>query len=385
MRELRCRVSFLAAAALLASALSVGCASRVPTVQAQKFPSPGRSGPETVYRIDRFRLGWYDSIGNLETPSRLASLGFDSVLPYTTGSSIEEIRGFLAEAEKAGIGVHIDITKGRSLEEGGALLEEYVRALRDSPAILSWYLYDEPEWKLKASPRKLEASYSRIQSLDPERPVSMVFILPWLSGPYRDAMDNLWIDYYPISQKSREFSAFRGGCYADHMTAFGRRADRYGLPLTIVPQGFGERENGEYQFWRRLPSLAETRYMFWASFLARPQEVVFWTLYRSQEDWLQECLLPEIRLFRKHFPAIVEYRSSKGFRIVGGRTDSILLGNGKGGQWLLVLNREGMERKLLISVPQKYTIPDSTGESSKEAKVRIDPFGVFLLEVSEIQ
>lgn len=384
MRGLRGAAPVLAATALLVSVLSLSCASRGPAVRALRDTGPRRPGPQEVYRVDRFRIGWYDSVRNPATPTRLAALGFDSVLPYTTGSSVDEIRAYLVEAEKAGIGVHLDITKGRSLEETGEPLEDYVRALRDSPAILSWYLYDEPEWRPKATPRKLEASYSRIKALDPERPVSMVFILPGLSGTYRGAVDSLWIDWYPVSRRSREFAALRGGRYADRMKSFGHRADRYGLPLTLVPQGFGENEEGEHQFWRRLPTPAEARYMFWVSFLARPEELVYWTLYRTREDWLQGSLMPEVRAFRERFSDAVEYFPDPGFRFDGGRTDSVLMGNGRGGLWLLVLGREGRERDLSVEAPAGYVFGGASGDAARETSFHLEPYGVRLLEISEI-
>lgn len=385
MKNLRGAV--LAAAALLASALSDGCASPGPALRALRASGPSRPGPEAYYRVDRFRIGWYDTATRAETPARLAALGFDSVLPYAARATMEEIREFLAEAKKAGIGVHLDITKGRSLEETGEPLADYVRALRDSPAILSWYLADEPEWRPKSTPRKLEASYSRIKALDPERPVSVIFILPGLSGAYRGAVDSLWIDWYPVSRRSREFAALRDGRYADRMRSFGRRADGYGLPLTIVPQGYGENEEGEHQFWRRLPTPAETRYMLWASFLARPEEIVYWTLYRTREDWLQGSLLPEVRAFRERFPDAVEYFPDSGFRFEGGRTDSILLGNGRGGLWLAVLAREGRERELRVEAPAGYAFAGAIGTSMdaiRKTSFRLEPYGVRLLEISEI-
>lgn len=384
MRGLSGAAPVRAAAALLVSVLSLSCASRGPAVRALRASGPRRPGPEASYRVDAFRVGWYDTARRPETPARLAALGFDSVLPYTTGSSVESIRAYLAEAERAGIGVHVDITKGRSLEESGKPLEDYVRALRDSPAILSWYLYDEPEWRPKATPRKLEASYSRIKAQDPDRPVSMVFILPGLSGAYRGAVDSLWIDWYPVARGGREFAALRGGRYADRMKSFGRRADRYGLPLTLVPQGYGEDEDGEHQFWRRLPTPAETRYMFWASFLARPEEIVYWTLYRTREDWLRESLLPVIRDFREKFPDAVEYRPDPGFRIRGGRADTVLLGNGRGGLRLVVLGREPRERDLSVEAPAGYAFGGGPGEGARGAAFRLGPYGVRLLEISEI-
>ena len=363
--------------------LASGCASSGPAVEARKVAGTLRPGPEEIHRVVRFRVGWYDRAENLETPARLARAGFDSVLPYSTRSTRAEVLAFLAAAEQAGIAVHQAIPRALVADTTGSSLEEYVLAMAGSPAILDWYLYDEPEYRCSSRPKRLEAAYSRLKALDPARNIAIVFILPILSGAYRGAMDSLWIDYYPVARRSREFTALRGGRYADRMKAFGRRADRYGLPLTIVPQGYGEDEGGKPQFWRRLPTPAETRYMFWASFLARPQEIVYWSLYRTREDWLQEVLRPVVEEFREMFPEAVEYRPSGGFEVAEGSTDSAVLGNGRGGLWLLVLDREGKDRDLSIAAAAGYAFRSGSEAGTGEIRCRIGPYGVLLLEITE--
>jgi hypothetical protein len=369
-----------AAVAGVATAILVLAAGCVSFRQASATVRPG---PEGIYRVDRFRIGWYDRAEHPETPERLARAGFDSVLPYSTRSTLDDVLAFLAAAEKAGIAVHQAIPRAAVADPTGLSLEQYVRATAGNPAVLDWYLYDEPEYKCESRPKLLEAAYFRLKALDPDRNIAIVFVLPGLSGAYRGAMDSLWIDYYPVMRRSREFAALRGGRYADRMMAFGRRADRYGLPLTIVAQGYGENEGGKPQFRRRLPTSAETRYMFWASFLARPEEIVYWSLYRTREVWLQEVLQPVVGEFREMFPDAVEYRPAGGFKVSGGLTDSALLGNGRGGLWLLVLNREGKDRGLAIAAAEGYDFRRGTEAGADEIRRGIGPYGVLLLEVSE--
>ena len=251
-------------------------------------------------------------------------------------------------------------------------------------SVLSWYLYDEPEWKPEARPSMLENAYSRIRALDPDRPVDLVFYLPALSGPYRGSLDVLWLDHYPVAYSSAEFSAFRSGAYAGKMKAFGRRADRYEVPLTLVLQGFGEREDGSAQVGKRLPTPRETRYMFWASFLARPSEILYWTLYRTRESWLVDVLVPVVREFRSLFPGPVEYLPDPGFRVEGGRADTTLLGDGAGRMFLLLLSRQSAERVLTISAPGSWSLRPKGTPPVSRADLNIDPYGVKVLEVSEI-
>lgn len=356
--------------------LASGCVSS----DSKKHVPSTRPGPQEPYRVEQFRVGWYDTLSHTDTPERLAAAGFDSVMPYAGSSSGEEARAYLEAARKAGVGVHLDIPRSLVSDRNLAALEGYVRAARGSPALLSWYLYDEPEWKLKIGPRTLASAYERVKALDPERDIDLVFMFPRLSGAYRRAMDRYWIDWYPVAQRSREFAAFRLGRYADRMKAFGRRADRYGLSLTIVVQGFGEDEDGKPQFWRRLPTPAEARYMFYAALLSRPEEVVYWTLYRTRDEWFLGVLVPIVREFRGMFPDSVEYLPDPGFSTVGGQADLVLLGDGRGALRLLALSREGKRRTLKILAPSGFEIEEESGRGRPEESIDLEPYGVRLLK-----
>lgn len=371
----------LAAAALSPSS----CASPGPAVEARRGLAPSRPGPDEPYLVRDFRIGWYDTIRKPETPGVLADGGFDSVMPYVGDRGLEQVRAFLSAAGEAGIGVHLDVPRAAVRDPDGRALAAYVREFRDSPALLSWYLYDEPEWKPGIRPGMLERGYARVKALDPHHPAALVFMFPSLAGAYRGAMDSYWIDHYPVLKGSPEFHALRGGRYADKLKRYGRSADRLGLPLTFVAQGYGRGEDGSDQFRRRLPTPEEARYMFWASFLARPAEILYWTLYRTRESWFRETLVPLVREFRERFPDAVEYLPDPGFRILGGRTDSVFLGNGRGGLRLVVLSREGRERELILQAPTGYAFTGGPGEAAREFRADLEPYGVLLLVISEIR
>jgi hypothetical protein len=369
----------------LAAVLALGgCASPGPSASFRGGFGGGRADPGSYYRVERFRIGWYDDILNPETPGRLADLGFDSAMPYVGSREAPAIAAFLDAADRSGIGVHLEIPRARVKDSGSRALEEFVDAWKGRSSVLSWYLYDEPEWKPEARPSPLKKAYSRVRASDPGRPVDLVFFLPSLSGPYRDALDVLWLDHYPVAQGSPEYAAFRSGAYAERMRTFGRRADRYGVPLTLVLQGFGEREDGSAQVGKRLPTPGETRYMFWASFLARPSEILYWTLYRTRDSWLVDVLAPVIREFRSLFPGPVEYLPDPGFRVEGGRADTVLLGNGAGRKYLAVLSREAKDRDLEIGAPEGWSASQAGVRTASGTVFQVSPFGVKVLEVSEI-
>jgi hypothetical protein len=317
--------------------LAIGCASQRGHMEA------------SAESVPRFSLGWYAATSKDDTPSRIAAMGFDLVMPYIGGRGEARTDAFLDASASSGIGVVLEIPRALCADPEGTAFRDYVLRYAQRGEVRSWYLYDEPEWKSASRPKLLRAAYRRLKELDPGRPVVLVFMFPFLIDRYAGAMDELWFDNYPIAARSAEFSAFRGGRFARRMAAMGDRADRLGLPLKIVLQGFGEGADGKPQFWRRLPTRAETRYMIHAALLARPSGLLFWTLYRAKAEWIAESLLPELATLRERFPRGITYESAVGYSIDGASCDRIVLANDEGKAWLLVLNRTSRVRRVVAS------------------------------------
>ena len=62
-------------------------------------------------------------------------------------------------------------------EEKFEILKNEVLAFRDHPALLSWYINDEPDGQGRPS-ELMEKAYQFIHELDPYHPVSIVFMMP---------------------------------------------------------------------------------------------------------------------------------------------------------------------------------------------------------------
>jgi hypothetical protein len=349
------------AGALLSGALSLLAAS------CAGFPDASHAAKA----VERFSLGWYDGITRLGMPRYLAERGFDLVMPYVGEGEPAAIAAYLGAAEAAGVDVFLELPRSRVASEEQSAIEEYIDLFSGSPAVKGWYLYDEPEWKLSVGRRRLETSYERIKARDGYRGIALVFMFQGLAGRYSRAMDEFWFDNYPIASWSREFSAFRGGRFADRMIAVGRSADRLGKDLRLVLQGYGADSKGEPQFYRRLPTAAEMRYMFYAALLARPRGILFWTLYRTREEWMESVLLPIIGEFRERFPRGIEYREPDGFVLEGLHADELVLGDGSGRLWLMVASRSAASGVATIS-----------GPAGRSVELRFGPYEVRFLELS---
>ena len=144
-----------------------------------------------------------------------------------------------------GVGSKIEDLSDRKKRE---LLVKEIEAFRDHPALLAWYIADEPTGN-RIMPDSLIKIYSMVRELDPWHPVSIVFMAPFMSSrQYADALDIVMADPYPVPDYPISMTGDAAGQLAAEFT--GRK------PVWIVPQAFG---GGEW--WGREPSLQELRSM----------------------------------------------------------------------------------------------------------------------------
>lgn len=150
-----------------------------------------------------------------------------------------------------GVGSKIEDLTERQKRE---LLVKEIEAFRDHPALLAWYIADEPTGN-KIMPDSLIKIYTIVKELDPWHPVSIVFMAPFMSSrQYADALDIVMADPYPVP----DYPISMAGDAAGQLAAeFGGKK-----PVWIVPQAFG---GGEW--WGREPSLQELRSMTYQSII----------------------------------------------------------------------------------------------------------------------
>ncbi len=132
------------------------------------------------------------------------------------------------------------------------LLRKEVETFKDHPALLSWYMNDEPVGQSR-SPKLLEKAYKIIKEIDPYHPISVVFVIPERAAAYANAVDIVMTDPYPIPGDVKQVSG--------HMRAL-KKHFRYRKAFWLVPQAFG---GGEH--WAREPTGPEIRVMTWLGIL----------------------------------------------------------------------------------------------------------------------
>jgi hypothetical protein len=188
--------------------------------------------------------------------------GFNMMSPYQRilPETFSQRKAYMDRCARIGMKVHynlLSVSGGggvNSLIEGISPSEKLHRLIneiivfRDHPALLAWYISDEPNG-YKISPDSLQKIYNLVHELDPWHPVSIVFMAPFMSSKlYADALDIVMADPYPVPDMPVSMVGNTAGQLA---TEFAGRK-----PVWIVPQAFG---GGEW--WTREPTIQELRAM----------------------------------------------------------------------------------------------------------------------------
>lgn len=152
-----------------------------------------------------FPIGVYLGPTEEEHLRRLADAGFNTILCYGYGAGSDPV-GYMDRAHRLGLRVIYSIKDffdglrylPKSGKSGDELVEEYVRMLRDHPALLAWYTNDELglEW-IPA----LKERYELVSSLDPNHPTYQALCRPAEFDEYLEVLDVIGPDPYPIPRQ----------------------------------------------------------------------------------------------------------------------------------------------------------------------------------------
>ncbi|HKK76468.1 MAG TPA: chitobiase/beta-hexosaminidase C-terminal domain-containing protein [Saprospiraceae bacterium] len=223
-----------------------------------------RTGGLIVDELPYFPAGFYCYPPVQETLAEEEVVrGFNMMSPYQviTPATLPDRIRYLDRCAALGMKVHynlLSVAGGGGVGNGRAnydslrrrqFLKAEIEAVKDHPALLGWYISDEPTGA-QISAASLKPTYELIKQLDPYHPVSIVFMNPKRAAEYREVMDIVMADPYPIPNRTPDEVST---VIADLKAAF-----RYELPVWLVPQAFGGNEH-----WGREPSPGELRLMTW--------------------------------------------------------------------------------------------------------------------------
>ncbi|NLN30751.1 MAG: hypothetical protein GX158_05880 [Bacteroidales bacterium] len=227
------------------------------------------TGGLIVNRRQFFPAGFYCySPVHPSLPEEEAVRGFNMISPYQKilPSSFHERKAYMDRCAQLGMKVHYNLlsvaggggvgsqTEGITAKEKKALLLNEIKSFRDHPALLAWYIADEPNG-YRIPPDTIRAIYDLIRENDPWHPVSVVFMAPFTDArKYINALDIVMADPYPIPDSPVTLPGNAAKSLSNEFR--GKR------PVWMVPQAFG---GGE--IWAREPTVQEIRAMTYQSII----------------------------------------------------------------------------------------------------------------------
>ena len=226
--------------------------------------------------------------------AKVAKAGFTAVLTYD--SNTQRLGEYLDEAERVGLKAVVHSPGLWFGKDGEEKLREAVAALRDKPALLGWYLVDEPSTGREGTtPEDLKRLYAFMQEQDPYHPTFTVYCVPGEFELYRDTHDVFMCDPYPVGHAPLTYVA--------QWTELGKRAMAGRKPVVIVPQSFGSEEGPQTQW--RMPTAKEERCMGYLA-LVHGARGLFYYRFDVQEHvpelaaagkwpWRRIGYMPELR------------------------------------------------------------------------------------------
>ena len=191
----------------------------------------------------------------------------------------EEVAALMDAAAVEGMQILLELTEyaRRKPEPDYRAIAALVKRYRQHPALLAWYLVDEPD-ETKMAPASALAIYELIRELDPYHPVYLVNNRPHTYAAYSDASDILAIDVYPIPN----YPISRVGDYMERArwTSLERK------PVWLIAQAFGGVEH-----WARSPTATELRNMIYQGLVGGAKGVLFYRYCQENERHIQPLAL----------------------------------------------------------------------------------------------
>lgn len=239
-----------------------------------------------------FPIGFYSTF--TEDFKRFKSEGFNTVLLYT--SNVDSLKNVLQKADESGLKLIVSSLRPFVPKQDAEGLREAVKALADMPALLGYYLWDEPSiGNPDATPEQMRWVYEQAMAEDPSHITCIVFCAPSQIKLYRDTMDVVLVDPYP-THRGREADMSMVASWVERA----REAVNDERPVWLVPQAFDHLLGpGTY----RMPTIEEQRCMCYLG-LVHGAKGIIWFVYSGF------CIHSDEVAKQKNVPHAWVYRGS---------------------------------------------------------------------------
>jgi hypothetical protein len=157
--------------------------------------------------------------------------------------------------------------------------DDWMKAAKDSPSLLAWYLIDEPE-EHGTSPAEVRKMYDALKAKDAAHPIAITH--NQLAGPpkYKGSCDLTMTDVYPVTRQ-RDWPLTTVGAYTDGP----RQVHGAGWPNFTFVQTFGGPETDGGLWAQPLPH--EVRYMAFNALVHRANGILYFSYWpRAPQTWV---------------------------------------------------------------------------------------------------
>lgn len=229
-----------------------------------------------------FLIGLY-SVWPIEKIAEAKDLGFNTVHTYQgEGShekdaalSPEEMYTYLEAADKQGLKVFMGLPRFQVLKGETKRLEDRINLLKECPALIAWYLFDEPyNSKLPFAP--IQISSGLIKKLDTQHPTILVECLLFEKQDYHSRHleyvsmpDILMTDPYPLTLSKFDLSP------VTREIDVARKLTKDQKPIWNVIQVHGKGPGGP-GYNLKEPNFKELRNMVYQSLASGVKGLTFW-------------------------------------------------------------------------------------------------------------
>lgn len=179
-----------------------------------------------------FPAGFYGAPDKEELTRPIAEAGYNTVLTYNTNP--QWCRNWLDMCERLGLWGILHLPRPFVADFDEAKLREALRVVKDHPALLAYYIFDEPSPGVEHQrPEDLKRVYDVLKDEDPYHPVTICINVPTNEALYLDCYDVVMIDVYPVRLRP------------DPLTTIAHRMDHAWAatggrkPVWFIPQTFG--------------------------------------------------------------------------------------------------------------------------------------------------
>ena len=261
-----------------------------------------------------FPLGWYDSRGFGSSAAAMAgyaeypSAGMNTVL-FAYGSWSNQgpaITSALEGASANGLKLMFEIDRNVLQQQPGypiSLIDEQVDLAKSHPALLGYYLIDEPEWQ-GVNVATLQDRYAQVKNRDAVHPIFVAHshTTSYLSSEPPPYMDVLMSDTYMVHRVFPEFGD-ELWVVAQHARIMAQQSESQGKQAYInIVQAHSS--DPTYTGFRP-PTFGEQRYISYAPIVQGARGLLWWMHYYTTQDYRTNVVGPIASEIESLVPAII--------------------------------------------------------------------------------